>query len=197
MKRAVLVFALVVCSSGAFAQSKVSFGFRGAVNLATLSNSDLDTKTGLYLGAILPIRISDIYTLQPEVGYSNQGGDAGISSGGDVDIHYISITITNKFFVKDSGFNFIIAPSFDFDTDDTFIGLANRVEGNDITFVDMSIGLGVGYLFSNGIGIDFRYKRGLIDVFSDTFHSFNSEQYELENQFNTLFQLGITYQFSF
>lgn len=197
MKKIILFIVILALSFSGFSQSKASFGFRGGANIANLSNSNLDNKTGFYFAAILPIKISSLYTLQPELGYSNQGGISKTTTDQNVDIHYISLTAANKFFVQNSGFHFIIAPGFDFDTDDTFIGLSNRSEGNNITFIDVTIGLGIGYDFNNGLGIEARYKRGVVDVFSDFFNSLDSEQYEKENQFNTVFQLGIFYKFKF
>ena len=197
MKNIILVFVISFLSFSSFSQSKTSFGLRSGVNIANLSNANLETKNGLYLGAFVNIKISELYELQPELGYSNQGANAKNIMNENVDIHYISVSITNKFFVKNSGFHFIITPGFDFDSDDTFIGLANSSEGNDVTFIDLNIGLGVGIDFKNGLGIEARYKRGLIDVFSGDWHSFDSQLYEDENQFNTVFQLGIYYKFKF
>ncbi|MBP0905262.1 porin family protein [Mariniflexile gromovii] len=197
MKNSILVFVIGFLSFSTFSQSKTSFGFRSGVNIANLSNTNLETKTGLYLGALVNIKISELYTLQPELGYSNQGADAKNTMDENVVIHYISVSVANKFFVKDSPFHFIIAPGFDFDSDDSLIGLANRNEGNDVTFIDLNIGLGIGIDFKNGLGIEARYKRGLVDVFSGDWHSFDSQQYEDENQFNTVFQLGMYYKFKF
>ena len=197
MKNIILAFIISFLSFSSFSQSRTSFGLRSGVNIAKLSNTNLESKTGLYLGAVLPIKISDLYTLQPELGYSNQGAKANNAMNESVDIHYISVSVANKFFVEDSGFHFIIAPGFDLDSDDSVIGLANRTEGNDVTFIDLNIGLGIGVEFKNGLGIEARYKRGLVDVFSGDWHSFDSELYENENQFNTVFQLGIYYKFKF
>lgn len=195
MKKTTLILVAVLLSISSFSQSKTSLGFRGGANLSNLSNTELKSKTGFYLSALAQFKISELYTLQPELGYSLQGGDSKNSIDADLSIHYISIGATNKFFIKDSGIHFLIAPGLDFDTDDTFIGLANRTEGNDVTFIDFTIAAGVGIEFKNGIGIEARYKQGVIDVFSGDFHSFDSQQYEIETQFNSVFQLGMTYKF--
>lgn len=198
MKNLLIVLLFLGACGTLSAQKKTSFGLRGGANISNLSNSDLETKTGGYLGAFLNIRFSELYALQPEVGYSNQGGDTKFSEGSDVDIHYISITAANKFFVKNTGLHFIIAPSIDFDVDDTPVGIVNREEGNDITFVDISIAVGLGYEFKNGLAIEARYKQGTLDVFSGDFHDFEVQPiYEEKNQFNEVFQLGLAYRFNF
>lgn len=198
MRNLFLVVTIMSLFGISFSQTKKALGLRAGLNISTLTNANLETKSGVYLGVFGHFKFSDMYALQPEINYSNQGGKAIHAGDKDVDIDYISISVTNKLFVKNSGFHFIIAPSFDFDTDDTPVGIANRNEGNDITFLDMAIGLGFGYEFKNGIGIEARYKRGFIDVFSGSWHDFDSEPlYNEENQFNNLYQIGLTYKFDF
>jgi hypothetical protein len=198
MKNLLLVITIFGVFGVSFSQSKSALGLRAGVNISNLTNANLETKSDVYLGVYGQFKFSEFYALQPEINYSNQGGKAKNVGDKDVDIHYISISVTNKLFVQNSGFHFIIAPSFDFDADDTLIGIANRNEGNDITFLDMAIGLGFGFEFKNGIGIEARYKRGFIDVFSGSWHDFESNSlYYEENQFNNLYQVGLTYKFDF
>ncbi|MDO6758602.1 outer membrane beta-barrel protein [Tamlana sp. 2_MG-2023] len=181
----------------AYAQRKSSFGFRSGVNFSEISRTQLETKTGFYLSFLGHFKFTEFYALQPEIGYSLQGGQSETVSEANVDIHYITVTVANKFFIKDSGFHFIIAPGFDFDADDTLIGLYNNKDGNDVSFIDLTVSLGVGYEFNNGLGIEARYKQGTIDVFSGTFNSFESEQLSEETQLNSTFQLGLFYKFNF
>jgi hypothetical protein len=198
MKKLLLVFTFIGVFGIASAQKKTSFGLRGGVNISNLSDSDLEAKPGIYLGALLNIRFSEIYALQPEIGYSNQGGNTKFSTGSDVEIHYLSISATNKFFVRNTGLHFIITPSLDFDVDDTPVGIVNREEGNDITFVDVSIAVGLGYEFNNGITVEARYKRGTVDVFDGDFHNFSQQSiYKEKKQFNEVLQLGLSYRFNF
>ncbi|WP_034247243.1 porin family protein [Aquimarina atlantica] len=198
MKKLLLVCTCISIFGIASAQKKTSFGLRGGVNISNLSDSNLETKSGVYIGALLNIRFSELYALQPEIGYSNQGGNTKFATGSDVEIHYLSISATNKFFVKNTGLHFLIAPGIDFDVDDTPVGIVNRDEGNDVTFVDVSIAVGLGYEFKNGIGIEARYKRGTLDVFDGDFHNFSQQSiYKEKNQFNEVLQVGISYRFNF
>lgn len=178
-----------------FSQSKTSFGLRSGINVSKLSHTNLESKTNFYLGALVHIKLSETYVLQPELGYSKQGGQTKFSDEKDVDIHYISLAFANKFFVKNSGLHFIIAPGLDFDADDSLVSLVNRSEGNDVTFIDLTMGIGMGAEFKNGLGIEARYKQGLVDVFSGNWHRFESQQYEDETQLNGVFQIGILYKF--
>lgn len=199
MKKTIISIVFLLMCTVLFAQNKVTFGLRGAANFSNISNTELEPKTGLYLGGLVHIRFSDYYALQPELGYSNQGGDAPRGLDGEVDVHYFSLAVTNNFFVKNSGFHFIISPSLDFDIDDSPISIANNNNDNDLTFMDLAIGLGFGYQFKNGLSIDMRYKQGTINVFSDGFwFDFdNSNNNYDDNQLNNLFQLGLTYKFNY
>lgn len=198
MKR-IITIAVFLISVTAFPQNKAKLGLKAGVNLSSLSNANLDSKLNGYGGIFLNVAFTDLYELQPEVFYSNQGGKSK-DGDGTLNLEYISLSIANHFFVnRDGRFFLSIVPSIDFDIDDTFVGLANRGEdgeGNDATFVDITFGAGLGYRFSNGLAVEARYKRGIVDVYSGSFHSFESEQYEFENQFNSVFQIGLSYRFN-
>lgn len=198
MKNILFVFILFGLFTSSYSQTKKSFGIRGGINMSQLTNADLDNKTSGYFSLFGNFRFSDLYALQPEIGYSNQGGNSkNISNVDNIEIHYISISAINKFNIKESGFHVLIGPGLDFDADDTLIGLSNRDEGNDITFIDINFQVGIGFELKNGLGFEARYKRGLVDVFSGGWHSFESELYENENQFNSVFQFGLFYKFNF
>jgi opacity protein-like surface antigen len=198
MKR-IITIVLLSISFVAFSQNKVNLGLKAGVNLSALSNANLDSKVNGYGGVFLNVAFTDLYEFQPEVFYSNQGGKVK-NGDGTLNLEYISLSIANHFFVnRDGRFFLSIVPSIDFDIDDTFVGLVNRGEdgeGNEATFVDITIGAGLGYRFSNGLAVEARYKRGIVDVYSGSFHSFESEQYEFENQFNSVFQIGLSYRFN-
>jgi hypothetical protein len=200
MKNQLFTIVLLITTSLSFSQSKTTFGIKGGANVSNISSAGLDSKTNGYFGAFFNVHVSDVYEFQPELVYSNQGGTYKFNNDQSIYVEYISIGVANKFFVDGSnGFHIIIVPTLDFDIDDTLIGLINRNGdyGNDATFIDLTIGAGFGYEFSNGLTIEARYKRGLIDVYSGEFHDFESERYENEVQLNSVFQIGIVYKFNF
>ncbi|TYA73962.1 porin family protein [Seonamhaeicola marinus] len=198
MKKIILIL-FAVLSINTFAQKKVSFGLKGGLNIASLTNSNLDSKLNGYAGVFLNVAFSDLYEMQPEILYSNQGGKLDINNDQTVTIEYFSIGVANNFFVNRDGKLYLsIVPSIDLDVDDSFIGIVNDnewEEGNDATFVDLALGIGLGYRVNNNLAIEARYKRGLIDVYSGSFHDFEVERYENETQFNSVFQIGISYRF--
>ena len=114
MKKIFLLSLLLILSFTIFAQSKSQLGIRIGANNAKVLHSQLDSKTGLYAGLFLAVRLTDSYTLQPEIAYSNQGGKASIRNGENLNINYVSIGLANKFFVSPhQGFHFILGPSLD------------------------------------------------------------------------------------
>lgn len=197
MKNILFILIAFGIFTNSYSQTKKSFGLRGGVNMSNLTNANLDSKTSGYFSVFGHFKFSDLYTLQPEIGYSNQGGRTRNSITDDVNLHYVSLSAINNFFIKDSGFHFLIGPGIDFDLDDTIIGISNREEGNDATFIDFTINVGFGFEFENGLGFEARYKQGLVDVFSGNWHDFEFQRYEDEVQFNAIFQLGLFYKFNF
>lgn len=197
MKRILISICFICLINISFSQSEKGIGFRGGVNISKLTNANLDSKTNAYAGIFYHIRFSDRYALQPELGYSNQGAKS--KEDNLVYIEYLTLGVTNKLFLSpDLGLYMLVTPGFDFDIHDTFIGLINRNEdeGNDATFIDFSLSFGFGIELKNGIVIEARYKQGLMDVYSGSFHNFDSELYENQTQLNSVFQIGIAYKFN-
>lgn len=193
MKRHLTLFVLIIATHLGFTQTQKGIGLRVGSNISRLTNSDLDAKFNSYFGVFYHARISILYTLQPEIGYSNQGGKTKNSN--TIHIEYITLNVTNKFYVKpESGFHVLIAAGADFDIDDR--AFQNIFDGNDATFIDFIVAVGGGYEFDNGLNIEIRYKQGLIDVYSGSFHNFESDLYENKNQLNSVFQIGMSYKFN-
>lgn len=196
MKNLLLSFCFFSLINMSFSQNEKGIGFRGGANISKLSNANLDHKTNAFFGMFYQVRLSEMYALQPELGYSNQGGKSINSE--NIYLEYITLGFTNKLFLSPNmGFYMLVTPGFDFDIDDTPFGFLNRNndDGNDATFIDFNFSFGLGIEFKNGLAIEARYKQGLIDVYSGSFHDFESELYENKNQFNSVFQIGLAYTF--
>lgn len=195
MKKSLVCTIFLFMSLHAFTQSKASLGIRAGINNARIDNAPLDHKTALYGGLFLAVRLSEHYTLQPELIYSNQGGKARLGSSNTIDINYISLALANKFFVgKNQGFHFILGPGIDFNYDDNFFNLINSSGANlKITPIDFVFFAGVGYQFDFGLAFELRYKQGLIDLdFKDKGEYGSSIE---KNQLNSVVQIGLAYKF--
>ncbi|MDB2606339.1 PorT family protein [Zobellia sp.] len=186
-----LVF-LAICGTGMIT-SQVRPGFKLGLNGANISNTALDTKAGIYVGAFVDIPISDYYTLQPELLYSNQGGKSNSTAYDDVNINYVSIGLPNKFYVSpNSGFHFILGPSLDINFENNFVDLTNFNGDDEISPVDVSVFGGIGYEFPFGLILEARYKQGTISV---DFFGEDDLYEEAGSNLNGVFQIGAAYKF--
>lgn len=184
-------------------------GVKSGVVFSRLTNIDSDFKTGFYLGGQFAIKFNEVYTLQPEIVYSQQGAKEKkytlMNNDYDPDIlnenfsvnysiDYLSLAVINKFSFG-TGFHLIAGPSLDFKVNDNFD--SNLFHDSPIGF-DFGIIGGVGYSFSNGLSFDARFKQGLVDIYGNNYNTNidnnNNGNYD-EVVLNQSFQIGLSYSF--
>ena len=209
MKKILLTLVVLIVYLTSQAQKKANFGVKAGVNYSTISISsdkdryEFDYKKGLYIGALLNIQYSDSYAFQPEIIYSNQGGKAKSPENKDENIHYISLSATNKFFVmNDKKFHILAGVSIDFNLYDNLIenknGYGKDDEMNDsyeddsVSAIDLALFTGFGYQFDFGLILEARYKYGFFAVFSD---EILMNIIDRSGSKNSLFQFGMAYKF--
>lgn len=175
-------------------QAQVRPGFKIGLNNSTLSNTILENKQDIYVGALVSIPLADFYTLQPELVYSRQGGVSNSAEFGDININYISVTAANKFYVSPKqGFHFVIGLGLDLNIGSDFnILFGSNSDDFNISPVDLSFSGGIGYDFGFGLSIEARYKQGAIST--DFFGSRDFFE-EDGSQLNEVFQIGLAYKF--
>lgn len=180
------------------ANAQVTFkpGVKAGVNFARLTQTDNPNeryyaKTDFYGGIFGALKLSRIYTMQPEILYSRQGSgieyvdNNNVKHDDKIDISYLSFTLANKFtFDK---FNIHVGPTFDIQINDTKKELQGYNEyyyDDDYNNgIDMAIFIGAGYSITNNLEFEARVKKGIIPVNDD----WDSE--------NIVFQLGLAYKF--
>ena len=193
MKTIQLLFALMVLGLSGTAVAQTRPGIKLGLNNSNISNTTLDTKSGIYVGAFVDIPFSDYYSLQPELLYSNQGGKSNSDQYGDVNINYISIGLPNKFFVSpNSGIHFIVGLGVDINFENNFVNLTNFNGDDEISPVDVSVFGGIGYEFDFGLILEARYKQGTISV---DFFGEDDLYEEAGSNLNGVFQIGAGYKF--
>lgn len=194
------IFMFTICFTSQ-AQKKTKFGIKIGANYSTILSPRNDDhylynfkpKTSIYIGAFIDIPRSDFYTLQPELVYSNQGAKTEYLEDGTANLHYMCLTIANKFFIlKDGGLHLIIGSSIDLNLEDNFVSLGNRTTSNYF-FIDFAFFGGIGYQFKSGLTLEFRYKRGIMDVFDDDYFLIFPGGV---GDKNSLFQFGLAYKFN-
>ncbi|WP_348822372.1 porin family protein [Flavobacterium aestuarii] len=213
MKRRLITIICFVLMGIVQSNAQVTFepGIKGGVVFSRLTNFDSDFKTGFYLGGQLAIKFNKVYTLQPELVFSQQGANVEYYNGVGIDpynpnirleyqteklsIDYLSLSAINKFSFG-TGFHFIVGPSLDFKVNDSFEKLYTSSD-SPIGF-DFAIVGGFGFSFSNGLSLDARFKQGLVDIYGNNYNtnidSNNNGNYD-EVVLNQSFQLGLSYSF--
>lgn len=189
------------CLFGIFkTNAQVTFtpGIRGGLNVSTLTQAEATAKTDFYIGAFGAINFTRTYTLQPEINYSRQGAndvmlqhydfnsDSYITDKRDIDIKYISLSLINKFHLVD-GFHVMVGPTLD-------ISVGERM-GPSYSELDLGINAGLGYRFKNGISLEARFKKGVVDVLDSydyTLYSYNFGDWNTNN----VLQFGVSYAFN-
>ncbi|HEX6193995.1 MAG TPA: porin family protein [Chitinophagaceae bacterium] len=185
MKKLVLIFSATIFLTLSNHAQQVHFGLKAGVNFAKLSQepeADYEMKTGVHVGGLAHIHISDQFAVQPELMYSTQGTKfENLVAKRD----YLNIPVLAQFMFGE-GFRLQTGPQVGF-----LISAKNKngdteTEVNDyLETVDFAWVIGTSYLFPGGIGIDARYNHGLSDVYEDN----------TIKQNNRVFQVGLFYQF--
>lgn len=183
MKKIILLLAATVIATGAIAQ--FTWGFKTGLNVASLNQSPYTTlKTSLYFGAFGEWRFGDVFAIQPELLYSQQGGsdvkvDGKITTRAKIRANYALVPVMAKFYVTRM-LSVEIGPQAGYvlaakrytkiiDRTDSRAVTRHKERLNSSTFNDFeaSLAAGVSYRLTRGFAVTARYSYGLTD-FSTT-----------------------------
>lgn len=164
-----LILSLLPLSIAASAQ-EVSFGAKGGLNIADLTNiSNTKARAAVHLGAFAQIGLDENWTIQPELVYSGQGAKIDPSlpllSDYTVALNYINLPVMLQYHLIPE-FHLEAGPQIGF-----LVAAKAKEDGNSINLkddykgMDFGLGFGLGYTFDMGLGVNARYNFGLTDVF--------------------------------
>ena len=170
---AMAVAVSAVLPAVAAAQSPVTIGVKGGVNVATLKfdedNEDVKSKVGAVAGLFLSKAINDKVGFRVEGLFSQKGAkDAESGEDAKLKLTYVDVPVLLTFgpaSSSDTRFHFFTGPQFSFNTkaefeDDGVTEDADTlIKGNDLGWV-----LGAG-LEKGRITADARYTLGLSNIF--------------------------------
>ncbi|MEX0661463.1 MAG: porin family protein [Balneolaceae bacterium] len=174
------LFLLTCFAKTAEAQSPVNLGIKGGVNLANLSDSDADVRTGLIGGLAIDFGLP-LMPLGIETGiYYSQKGLSNEANGatGTLKLDYLEVPLLAKFSLGPPGPispSFVIGPYAGYLLNSEYEG-ENEFGGGTINFeddtetVDFGLLAGVGVDFNLGltkVNVQARYGYGLVDAFDD------------------------------
>ena len=147
----------------------VSFGVKVGINFASVSGDDVDNfdgRTGINIGGVVNIPVSEKFSVQPELVYSSQGftgEESGIDYTGKLD--YINVPILADFKFGD-GFSLQAGPQIGFNITDK-IEAEGESESIDAESIDFGGVLGAQYRMKTGLFFQARYALGFSDIVED------------------------------
>lgn len=183
----IFLFSLLV-SSSLVAQVSIGLKIGGAFSghaFEGIGLGESDFVKPTYLGGVfVSIPLSDNFSIQPEVLYSNKGFRtghpeiAGRKVGDRIyyNLHYISVPIMLQYRVLDR-LTVELGPEFGYLLSaDSEIGMFNLFTSSSVSSdpslssyrdLDVALNLGVGYALSDRWSVNLRYNLGLRDITND------------------------------
>ena len=170
------VFAIIAIFSFSYINAQeVHFGAKAGVSFANLTGDveGLNMRTGLHVGGVVEIPISDKFSFQPELLYSMQGAKEKDSYEGEtyeatLKVDYLNVPLMAKFYVAE-GFSIEAGPQVGFLLSakaKAEVGGSSGEEDIKDYFkgIDFGANLGFGYKMENGLNFGARYNLGLANI---------------------------------
>jgi len=159
--------AVVLTAAFANAQDKkgsgdsMSFGVKGGLNSFTVTNSTgAKSKIGFQLGGFAEFKVSDKFSVQPELMYTAQGTKNDVAT---LNLNYINIPVIAKYFVTED-ISIQAGPQIGF-------LMSAKYDGTDVKdsfkSMDYGLNLGAGYNLNENMSLDLRYYIGLAQLQKD------------------------------
>ena len=195
MKNISVTFSFLFVCVISFSQSRIhsNFGIKAGAQAAKLGQPEInwDTRYSWHVGLLAHLHISDHFAIQPELVYSNQGGEHIIvGSETKLELGYINVPILFQY-MTGSGFRFQAGPQVGFlvNANQEFNGVKSDIKDN-VKKTDFTLLVGASYITKSGLGFDARYGYGLTDISNADSGSGMGQDIN-----NLLIQVGLFYQF--
>ncbi len=153
--------------------SQSNFGVKGGYNLAAVNydgEGETGQRHGFHVGVYAESFISDSFSIQPELMYSQQGFEETYSNGGTFTqkLDYINLPVMlkaypSKNFFLEAGPQIGVAISHKEEYNGLFSG-TREFEPNNF---DWGMNLGAGFKTDGGISLGVRYHLGLGDIYDN------------------------------
>lgn len=197
MKKICLLFVILCIGFTANAQ-KISFGFKGGLNSSWVTGDSSDgvsPRIGVHLGVMSEFSLSEKFSIQPELIYSQQGAQQDVAFTLDgftlqeeelkARHNYLNLPILAKYYITEN-FSIEAGPQIGFLLSAEQEGSGVEVDAKEaLKSIDFAASLGVSYKLNNGLNFSARYNAGLSDV--------NDVEGVTDENFNGVLQLSIGY----
>ncbi|OUL62083.1 porin family protein [Flavobacterium sp. AJR] len=203
MKKITLSIVAVLAFGFANAQ-EVKFGVKGGINLSTFTGDveNASSKVGFQVGGFAEIKLTEKFSIQPELLYSLQGAKfeesgEGFSYENTDKFSYLNIPVMAKYYVAEKfsleagpQIGFLLSAKSDFTNTDEFFGTTSGDEDVKDFYksIDFGVNFGAGYDFTENLSAGLRYNLGLSNI---------AENEEGDNGKikNSVFSLSVGYKF--
>ena len=212
MKKIILSVALLMAAGfSASAQEDVKFGVKAGVNFANFGGDveNADSRTGFHAGVVAEFKLSENFSVQPELLYSQMGAKTedsqtilGVNyrSEATSKFDYISLPILAKYYVIE-GLSIEAGPQVGFlvsaknESIDTVGGTSTTTSGDvkDSTkSIDFGVAGGLAYDLPIGVFFQARYYVGLSNIADDESNDESDSDFSVKNM---AVQLSVGYKF--
>ncbi len=184
---------MFVLAFGFMNAQKAQFGIKGGLNIATITGDDtsgVSSIIGFNVGAFTEIKISEKFSIQPELLYSTQGAKVD-SDGDNVDfiLSYLNIPIMAKYYVSPK-FSLEAGPQIGFLTSAKGKAMGVSIDVKDFfNSTDFGLNLGGGYDFTKNLSAGLRYNLGLSNIAK-------TEAGDNTKSQNSVFSISVGYKFN-
>ncbi len=207
MKKIILT-AIAVFAFGFANAQKVEFGAKAGINLAKLTDfeeANPSNRVGFLGGVFAEIKLTEKFSIQPEILYSEEGVkgklndleivqiSSSIDANFTLKLSYIRIPVLAKFYASEA-FYFEAGPQIGFLTSSkmkvkTNFNSAEGTQDLKDTFksVDYNMAVGLGYNFTKKISLTGRYNFGLTNIAKESEDDSKTK--------NSVFSFAVGYKF--
>jgi opacity protein-like surface antigen len=185
----VIYAAVAVCMFGFAKAQNVNFGAKAGLNISSVSGeSDAKSRVGFAVGAFAEFKVSEKFSIQPEVLYSVLGAKAKGVSGtesSNYSLSYINIPVMAKYYVAEK-FSLEAGPQIGFLTSAKYTEGSSSIDIKNLyKSTDFGLNVGAGYDVSKNIAVGVRYTAGLSNISTDS----------ATKQRNQNFAIALAYKF--
>ncbi|MGI4742954.1 MAG: porin family protein [Janthinobacterium lividum] len=182
-------------SFAAQAQTGVRFGLKAGASLTNVTSTSQDNKFGFHGGGLVNLGINDMFSIQPEILYSNKGYKVkGGANDLRVALNYIDVPVLVKVATGSTGLFFELGPQVGFRIAADIKDNDNSSNFKDYTkSVDFGYAAGLGFQLESGPMVGLRYNGGFTNIGKSG--TINGVQVTATDAKNSAFQLYVGYVF--
>lgn len=173
MKQLVLMASLALAASGAAQAQRARFGLKGGPSYTTVVGQHVAgaaSKWGFHGGVLVNVKLSDRFSLQPEVLYS-QKGTKGADDSNRINLNYVDLPVLLRVATGLGGLFIEVGPQLGYLAgSNASVGSRTPLARVTADFAgsyppfDLGYAAGFGYQLANGLGLGLRYNGGFTHV---------------------------------